>query len=493
MKSPATNQRARFQAVVLGPLGLFLFALLLRLIPVLASRRLGIGLDDMFQYDMLARSLAAGHGFRWYAPADLQRVLDMLRTFTQVDVNQLDIPTDPSGVLTSFRAPLYPAFLAVIYSLTDSAHRFFGARLVQAAVGATLAPATYWMAHQLSLGQRLSRAAGLLTASWPLLVMLPLGLATEDIFLPLLAAAVLVLLRADAHDSRLGYLAAGLLLGLASLTRSVIVGFPLLVALWLWWHRRRQSAVWLLLPVLLLTVPWAIRNSLLHRQPMFVESSLGYNLYLGYHPEGTGTFQFGPSLDLLTVFDDAERDALGRRLALEFILEDPGRVPVLMMEKLGHFWGLEDRAFSYLYGNGLFGQWPPWLVGLVLLLLSLPLIVTLPLALLGWISSPRDRVWSILTLLLTWYIGIHMLIMAEERFHLALVPVLAVLAARGWQQRLLFWRSIRGGDPSSRRRAWLLMILLGFVLLNWGLELTAHWDRLQHLIQPGGWQLHLDY
>ena len=37
---------------------IFIVALVLRLIPVLAARGLGIGLDDMFQYDMLARSLA---------------------------------------------------------------------------------------------------------------------------------------------------------------------------------------------------------------------------------------------------------------------------------------------------------------------------------------------------------------------------------------------------------------------------------------------------
>jgi 4-amino-4-deoxy-L-arabinose transferase-like glycosyltransferase len=481
------------QWAVLGPLALYLAALLLRLVPVLASRHLGIGLDDMFQYDMLARSLAAGHGFRWYTPADLQRVLDLLRSFTQIDVSQLDIPTDPRGVLTSFRAPLYPGFLAIIYRLTDNADRFFAARLVQATIGATLAPVTYWIARQLSVSRRLSRAAGLIAACWPLLVLLPLGLATEDLFIPLLAGGVLLLLRAADHESQAGYLAAGILLGLASLTRSVIVGFPVMVAIWLWWRQRHRPAVWLLLPVLLLTVPWAIRNSRLHRQPMFVESSLGYNLYLGYYPQGSGTFQFGPSLDLLTVFDDAERDALGRRLALDFIRADPGRVPILMVQKLGHFWGLEDRAFSYLYSNGLFGPWPDGLVALVLVLLSIPLVVTLPLALLGWIVSAHDRAWTILTLLLTWYIGIHMLIMAEERFHLALVPIVAVLAARGWQQRLPFWRSFRAGDPSARRRSWLLLILLALVLLNWGLELSHHWGRLQGLIQADGWQLHLDY
>jgi hypothetical protein len=53
---------------------IYVVALVLRLLPVILARGLGIGLDDMFQYDMLARSLAGGHGFRWYAQTDLNQL-----------------------------------------------------------------------------------------------------------------------------------------------------------------------------------------------------------------------------------------------------------------------------------------------------------------------------------------------------------------------------------------------------------------------------------
>src|SRR5574340_192758 len=93
------------------PARIFLIALGLRLIPVLLTRQLGIGLDDMFQYDMLARSLAAGNGFRWYAPADLARIAPYLH----LDLAALAL--DPRGMPTTFRAPLYPAFLSLVYLL----------------------------------------------------------------------------------------------------------------------------------------------------------------------------------------------------------------------------------------------------------------------------------------------------------------------------------------------------------------------------------------
>jgi hypothetical protein len=61
--------RAHFSQLKI-PVLLYVLAACLRMIPVLATPDLPIGLDDMFQYDMLGRSLAAGHGFRWYAPPD---------------------------------------------------------------------------------------------------------------------------------------------------------------------------------------------------------------------------------------------------------------------------------------------------------------------------------------------------------------------------------------------------------------------------------------
>ncbi len=112
-------------------------ALALRLIPVLLTRHIGIGLDDMFQYDMLARSLAQGNGFRWYAPSDLMLLVPYLH------VDPLQPGLDPRGMLTTFRAPLYPAFLALIYLIDGlGIDRFFAARLAQTVLGAALAPLT---------------------------------------------------------------------------------------------------------------------------------------------------------------------------------------------------------------------------------------------------------------------------------------------------------------------------------------------------------------
>ncbi|HEY6074918.1 MAG TPA: hypothetical protein VIV15_16450, partial [Anaerolineales bacterium] len=165
-------------------LPLYVVALLLRLGPVLLAHQLGIGLDDMFQYDMLARSLASGNGYRWYAEGDLKQ----LAPYVKFDLSSVDY--DPvRGVPTSFRAPLYPAFLALVYSISGTGTvRFFAARLAQAILlGAPLAPLTYLTARRvLSGNEEAARAAGWIVAAYPMLLLYPLGLGTENLFFLLL-------------------------------------------------------------------------------------------------------------------------------------------------------------------------------------------------------------------------------------------------------------------------------------------------------------------
>ena len=88
---------------------IYLLSLVARLIPLLMLADLGIGLDYMFQYDMLARSLTQGNGFRWYAREDLKT----LEPYIDFDLASVENYDPNIGVSTSFRAPLYPFFLSI--------------------------------------------------------------------------------------------------------------------------------------------------------------------------------------------------------------------------------------------------------------------------------------------------------------------------------------------------------------------------------------------
>ncbi len=478
-------------------------ALLLRLIPVLLTRHLSIGLDDMFQYDMLARSLASGNGFRWYAPPDLAR----LAPYLHLDVASLHL--DPRGMLTTFRAPLYPAFLSLIYALNGiNDGRFFAARLAQAALGALLAPLTYFTALYIPFARPLgedqpaesplsqcdkpARLAAWVVACYPMLIIFPLALATENLFFVLVLAGALALLQlARATRPRLVLfqaVLAGLLLGLAALTRSVILPFAGLAILWIWFSLRLRSAAVLALVALVAVItPWIIRNSLVAHRLTGIETSMGYNLYVGYHPESSGTFTFGPSLDLMSILDDAQRDQTGTQQAIAFIRQEPARFPFLAVRRLGYFFNLEWRAFTYFYVNDFLGYIPFAALLLILLILAVPFVLVSISAGFGWALLARRPETLLLLLLFIGYLLPHIFILSEERFHLTLIPFFAILAAAFWTNGLSAVRSRRGLAVTVS------VLIVGLLLLNWGLELARDGPTILRMLGPGGNQLYLPY
>lgn len=467
----------------------FAIALLLRLIPVLLSYNLAIGLDDMFQYDMLGRSIVTGNGYRWYAQPDL----DMIRRYVNIDLQ--GIHYDPRGIETAFRAPLYPAFLAGVYFFSGiGPQRFFAARLAQAVLLALLVPLTYALARRL-LPENLKAAhwAAWAVALYPMFILFPLALATENLFFLLFLASLLTLVLAAQTRQMRYFLLSGALIGLTALTRSVILPAGALAALWAWFLlRERAKALALLAALLLVVTPWIVRNSLLYGRLTPIELSMGYNLYVGYHPQSTGTFAYGPSLDLLTIADDAERERVGTQKALEFIRADPGRFWYLALRRLGYFFGLERRALTYFYSNNFFGYIPfAALLALSILIFS-PFMLVCCSAAVGLALVRWDRATLIVPVVMAVYLLPHIFLLADDRLHLTLVPPLAILAAVAWTGGRAALAQ-RWSQPAGRRA--LLLAGLAVVLLcaNWGLELYRDADKLAVLFGPAGNTSHFPY
>jgi hypothetical protein len=480
---------------------IYIIALILRLLPALLARGLGIGLDDMFQYDMLARSIVAGNGYRWYAQEDLNQ----LRAFVDFDLSTVKEYDPDRGIPTSFRAPLYPTFLAIVYffSGTDFS-RFFAARLAQAAfLGAPLAPLTYWVAQQLFplplgegrvRGEQAARFAAWTVACYPLLLVYPLGLGTENPFFILLLTSFFFLLRSKERQPALNCLLSGFFLALTALTRSVILPFAGLAILWMWFFLGQKRGAILAALVFILTIsPWIIRNSLLHHKLTGIESSMGYNLYLGYHPQGNGSFVFGPSLDLLTILDDAERDRIGTQKAIEFINAQPERFILLAVNRLGFFFGLEKRVLMYFYSNNIVGYLPLPLLLTISAILLLPFVIISTSAALGLSSLCRCPEHILLGLLFISYALPHIVILSEDRFHLALVPYMGILAAQFWMNgfRALF---IRWNEALIGKMVVSFAVLAVFLLIfNWSWELSHDAHKIAQLLGPNGNQSHLPY
>ena len=173
----------------------------------------------------------------------------------------------------SFWAPGYDAFLAAVFTVAPPEP--VAAKAVQTLLSTATVGCVYGLARRAG-GLRAARLAGGLCAVYPSLLAYSHYLYNETLFIALLTAAAYVYFRPDKEPTRRAQIAAGVLFGLAILTRSVLVFF---FPLWLVWslvrgeraEARRVAVVFA--TALAVVSPWTLRNSIHHGGFMLVDMS----------------------------------------------------------------------------------------------------------------------------------------------------------------------------------------------------------------------------
>ncbi len=470
-------------------LALWLVALMPRLVVAREFLDAPITLSDMLQYDMLARAIEEGRGYRWYSAADVDRFSDYLSLM--VDVTKLHAPEE--GLQTTFRAPGYPVALSLVYALTPEERHIAAARVAQAGLLATIAPLAAAVAVTAGARRKWAALAGLGAALYPILLFYPVALASENLFIPLTGAAYLLTLRAGRRPGWGPVGVAGAALGAAMLTRGTLAPFALLAALWLRYAAKRpwRDAVLLGVVACGLCLPWSVRNSRLMGAPSFVETTVGYNLYVGYHPDGNGGFVQEVGVPPMLILDDAERDRVTREAAIGFIRADPAEAARRVVRRAAFLAGVEDREMLFFYNVGYFGEiQPPVRWSLYVGLVSGWILAAL-LGLAGILFAPRrDAAWLAVALVLGLAVP-PLLVLAEPRFHLPLVPVLLGFAAVALSQRRAIFAALRGRGAPLRR--WVLLGGVAVLVSLWVWGYAMNWARLLAIMGPGGHLLLLPY
>lgn len=487
---PATAERpplpGRPSARLLA--GVFVLAWIPRLALALVFLGLPIRLDDMYQYDMLGLSLARGNGYRWYQRDYVRRLQLYLDRNYQIDLNPEAVPEE--GYLTVFRAPGYPVLLASIYRVVGEANRLPAVRLVQTVLGALLAPLTVLLARRLRLAPRAQLVAGIVVALYPILWMYPIGLGSENLFILLTIAGVTLLLWAGDDRRPAASLAAGAVLACAALTRGVLTLFLLFGAAWLVRRAGWRRGLIFGAAAAVLIVPWALRNTRVIGRPAFIENSLGYNLFVGYHPEGDGGFVSKVALIPTRYMDDGERDRWTTEQALGFIRDDPARALGLLPRRLAYLAGFESRELIFFYASNLFGPIPTPPLVLAYLFLVLPWVAVAAAAPFG-LAAAEDHPGRDLTLLLVAAtLLVYLPVLAEPRFHIPLVPFLIPYAAAIWLRLTLLVPSRFGG---TRLATTLALAALVVLVALWSWDFARQAGKLTAVLSLGGNSLRLDY
>jgi 4-amino-4-deoxy-L-arabinose transferase-like glycosyltransferase len=271
---------------------------------------------DPLTYDQIARNLVAGRGFSgasfYYPPGT-------------------DVPT-------AFWDALYPLFLAAIYAVVG--HSVPAVRVVQAVLGAVAVAGTFVLGRQL-VRPAVGLVAAAVSALYPFFLYYSGQLLTETLFMALVVWLFVVGFKAVAARSIRWFALFGVLAGLAALCRAEVFLFGPLFALWCAWRssklplRRLRLAGVAALTMLLVMLPWGLRNAATHGQLILTTTKLGYNLYKYYHPTMTAdqtvrTVPF-PEFGDRT---EPQREALLRAEGLAFMRQDPARTLWFMVNKL---------------------------------------------------------------------------------------------------------------------------------------------------------------
>ncbi len=180
-----------------------------------------------------------------------------------------------------FHPPLYPYFLAALNGLFGGV---FAIKLAQAFISSLLVPAVFRIAARFS-GNRAAIAAGLVVGLYPELIWYSAHIWCETLFLTLLWWAIERLLAADETGSMRAGALAGLLFGLAVLTRETVLYLLPLAVLWLAAPSRtpgrRAVAVATFIAAFAVIAPWTVRNWIQFGAFIPVSTGGGLNLYQG--------------------------------------------------------------------------------------------------------------------------------------------------------------------------------------------------------------------
>lgn len=301
-------------------LWLFLAAAVARLAWVAAG--VAVPPQDTPDYDEIARNLLAGDGFvarqNWFGHE-----------------------------LRSWRAPLFPLFLAAVYRVAGTSHA--AVQIAQCLLGAATVVLVYLLAHRLR--PALAPVAGVAAAVYAPLVASAAEVMTEALFTALLVAAVWAALEARARGGWRWSAAAGVLTGLAGLTRPVgLLAAPALVAVAAWeeraaggpWRRRwLPFAIALCAGVAAALSPWTLRNAAVHGAFIPVSTHGGFIIARSNADAPDWRRPGGWGIDRQTferVPGEVERDRQWLREGLAWIAGHPGIWLRLAGERFLRLW-----------------------------------------------------------------------------------------------------------------------------------------------------------
>ncbi|MBD3673128.1 MAG: glycosyltransferase family 39 protein [Planctomycetaceae bacterium] len=393
----------------------------------------------------------------------------------------------PSGELSSQRPPLYPWLVAQIYRL----HGVENFQAVRAWQG-LLSLCTVLLVYRLGV-LIYSPSVGLWAAAfatfYPSLLGFNCLLLSETLFTFLLTAGTCLILEAK-YRNRLWLLAlAGVVMGLAALTRSVqLMTLPFLGVYlgFVWNGKLGRKLIAACLPILffgLTIAPWSYRNTQVQEVFTLIDVMGGRNAMMGNYEhtpldrswatisDVTGDKAWhvvlqekNPEVQGMT---QGQLDKAAMKYGIEFVLKHPVLSAQRTIVRFFNFWQLE-RTLVAGTQKGLWGE----LTKLQLLIMAAVIMgayaTVMYAAFLGMWLSPPEQKSDLILLGISILVPclIHSAIFAHSRYHLPLMPLMYLFAAAAVTHLRVIYRQL------GTMRFWLAISCCLILTLGWLREIV---------------------
>lgn len=316
----------------------------------------------------------------------------------------------------------------------DHSHQRIGITLV----GLAVVPLIGLLGRRVG-GDRVGLVAAAIAAVYPNLWLNDSLVMSETLAIVIVTLALLVGLRLGEDRRRGDAVWLGVLVGLAALTRSELALLAPLFAVLLWWRSAERGRPRLALPAIVLAAslvtvsPWILYNLSRFEEPVFLSTNdgttlLGANCDITYYDQvGGWNIECLAPVPQEAYPDASERSGERRDVAVSYVRDHLGRVPIVVVARLGRTLDLYGLTHLVRMDVGEEkAEWAVW-VGIVMFwMLAVAAIV-------GWGDLGRRDVAA------RWWVAVPIvavlittvLIYGFHRLRAPAEPAIVVLAALG--------------------------------------------------------------
>jgi len=365
-----------------------------------------------------------------------------------------------TGGTYSWWPPGYPFFLVPFFFVFDSIRSIIlvsNSLLFVATILTTYALASRFTSES---GARLATA---LLAVWPGFLTCAALACKELVVAFLLPLAALALSTggegSDCRRAAPGFVCAGLVLGFASLVQPslLLLAFALLAYEVLGdasWTVSATRTFLVIAALCLVIVPWSVRNHYVFRQPVLISTNGGHNFYRANNPLATGGYTPRGEQDLNDL-GELEASAAGYKWGVGWIRGNPGQFLALALRKQVLFLGDDGYGVYDTLKRGLGVSGGPYTVlKAVCNVFWLGVWALLLRTLSGSIREQSDTAprTAFLLIPVVYLYVMHSVFESGGRYHVPLIPILAVLLAVATGPTAHSPREVREGCELAQRR-----------------------------------------